>query len=66
MVLAEKDLVVSNKASRAWNDKTKSKIKTLKLMPGAYHELTKEINNHFIFEASLKFMGDRLSTTGAD
>ena len=33
----------------------------MKLMPGAYHELTKETNNHFIFEAALKFMGERLA-----
>ena len=27
---------------------------------GAYHELTKEPNNHVLFEASLTFMGERL------
>ena len=30
-------------------------------MPGAYHELSKEPNNHFMFEASLRFMGERLA-----
>lgn len=65
MVLAEKEAIVSNKASKAWRDKTKSKVKKLKLMPGAYHELTKEPNNHVLFEEALKFMGERLVATTA-
>ena len=60
MVLAEKEYIVNNRASRAWRDKTKTKIKALKLMPGSYHELTKEPNNHILFEAALNFMGERL------
>ena len=63
MVLAEKDHVVNNKASRAWRDKTRSKIKTLKLIPGAYHELAKEPNNDALFESALRFMGERLSSS---
>ena len=65
MVLAEKDHIVSNRASKAWRDKTKSKIKTLKLVPGAYHELAKEPNNDALFEASLKFIGERISQGSA-
>lgn len=61
MVLAEYEHVVSNKASKAWHSLTKSKVRQMKLMPGAYHELTKEPNNAFIFEAALKFMGERLA-----
>ena len=53
MVCGEKDVIVNNKASKAWHSKTASKIKSLKLMPGAYHELTKETNNHFLFEEAL-------------
>ena len=30
------------------------------MVPGAYHELTKEHNNHILFEAALKFMGEML------
>ena len=29
-------------------------------MVGAYHELTKELNNHVFFETALKFMAQRL------
>ena len=29
-------------------------------MAGSYHELSKEPNNHVLFEESLKFMGERL------
>uniref|UniRef100_A0A7S3ML42 Uncharacterized protein n=1 Tax=Favella ehrenbergii TaxID=182087 RepID=A0A7S3ML42_9SPIT len=32
----------------------------MRLMAEAYHELSKEPNNHVLFEASLKFMGERL------
>ena len=60
LVLAEKDAVVSNKASRQWHEQTSSKVKELKLIPGAYHELTKEPNNHQVFETCLKFMVKRL------
>ena len=60
LVLAEKDVIVNNKRSREWHDKTSSKVKQLRLMAGAYHELSKEPNNHVLFEASLKFMGERL------
>ena len=53
MILAEKDVLVGNKDARKWHAKTASKIKTLKLMAGAYHELNKEPNNNVLFEASL-------------
>ena len=58
--MAEKDAIVCNKASREWHDKTTSKVKELKLIRGAYHELTKEPNNHDVFEQVLKFMAARL------
>ena len=60
LVLAEKDSIVSNKVSRQWHDQTSSKTKVLKLIAGAYHELTKEPNNHMVFETCLKFMAQRL------
>ena len=60
LVLGDKDIIVNNRVSREWHAKTSSKVKKIKLMMGAYHELTKEPNNHVIFEASLLFMGERL------
>lgn len=66
MVLAEKDYIVNNRASKAWRDKNKSKIKMLKLIPGAYHELAKEPNNDVLFESALNFMGQRLSGSGSE
>lgn len=60
LILAEKDVLVSNKVARQWHDQTSSKTKVLKLIPGAYHELTKEPNNHIVFETCLKFMAQRL------
>ena len=66
MVLGEKDVFVNNVSAKDWHAKTASKIKTLRLMAGAYHELTKEPNNNVLFEASLKFMGDRLVASGTD
>ena len=59
-------MIVGNLAAKAWHAQTSSKIKTLRLMAGAYHELTKEPNNNVLFEASLKFMGDRLVASGTD
>ena len=59
--MADKDIIVNNKESRAWHAKTTSKIKQLRLMAGSYHELSKEPNNEILFEASLKFMGERLT-----
>lgn len=32
----------------------------MRLFPGSYHELTKEPNNDKLFEATLRFMGERL------
>jgi alpha-beta hydrolase superfamily lysophospholipase len=55
LILGEKDMVVDNSAARAWHSKTSSKNKDLKLMPGAYHELSKEPNNSVMFETILKF-----------
>ena len=60
LALAEKDSIVSNKVARQWHDQTSSKTKVLKVIQGAYHELTKEPNNHVVFESVLKFMADRL------
>ena len=60
MVLGDKDAVVSNKASKEWHAKTSSKVKSMRLMAGAYHELGKEPNNAVLFEASLQFLGDRI------
>lgn len=60
LIMGEKDVLVGNKASRAWHSKTASKIKTMRLMAGSYHELSKEPNNNVLFETSLQFMGERL------
>ena len=60
LVLGEKDLIVNNRISREWHSKTQSKVKQIKLMIGAYHELSKEPNNGTFFESSLRFMGERL------
>ena len=60
MCLAEKDQIVCNKANREFNDRTSSQIKELKVIRGAYHELSKEPNNHDLFEHVLKFMAKRL------
>jgi len=64
MLLGEKDLIVDNNASRAWHGKTASKMKELKLMPGSFHELSKEPNNAIMFETLLKFTAKR-ETEGA-
>ena len=61
LVMADKDVIVNNKSSKEWHAKTSSKVKQLRLMAGAYHELSKEPNNHVLFEAALKFMGERLT-----
>ena len=58
--VAEKDSIVCNKAIREWHDKTSSQIKEMKMIRGAYHELSKEPNNHDFFEYMLKFMAARL------
>ena len=60
LVLAEKDIIVNNKETKKWHANTSSKIKQLRLMAGSFHELSKEPNNAVLFEASLKFMGERL------
>ena len=62
--MAENDVLVSNKAARKWHVETASEVKTLRLVPGAYHELSKEINNHIVFETALQFMGERLAGKG--
>jgi esterase/lipase len=56
LMLAEKDHLISNKIARVWHEKTKSKDKNMRLIVGAYHELTKEKNNHKVFETMLGFM----------
>lgn len=58
--MADKDVIVNNKETRAWHAKTTSKIKQMRLMAGAYHELSKEPNNGVLFESALKFMGERI------
>jgi hypothetical protein len=63
LVLGEKDEIVNNKDIRAWHAKTSSKDKSIKLMMGAYHELSKEPNNHILFESVLKFMSERVLAT---
>ena len=60
MVLGEKDSIINNKIDKEWHAMTSSKVKQFRLMPSAYHELTKEPNNHIMFDASLKFMAQRL------
>ena len=60
MLLGDKDSTVSTPLAKSWHARTSSKIKTFRLIPNAYHELAKEPNNHIVFEAGLKFMGDRL------
>jgi hypothetical protein len=60
LVLGEKDEIVNNSVNRAWHGKTTSTDKVIKLMVGSCHELTKEPNNHVLFEAVLRFMGERV------
>ena len=67
MFLADKEVLVNNRGNKEWHAKTSSKIKTFRLMANCYHELTKEPDNHKMFDACLKFMGDRLvGQTSAD
>lgn len=61
MILGEKDVIVDNAASRAWHAQTVSKTKDIKLMAGAFHELTKEPNNTVLFETVLKFCVKRVA-----
>lgn len=65
LVLGEKDEIVNNKTSRAWHAKTSSKDKQIKLMVGAFHELSKEPNNHVLFESVLRFMAERVPAAKA-
>jgi len=60
LVLGDKDEIVNNSVNRAWHSKTTSTDKVIKLMVGSCHELTKEPNNHVLFEAVLRFMGERV------
>ena len=62
-MLGEKDVIINNAVNRQWHSKTQSKQKELKLMAGAYHELSKEPTNHVMFESVLKFMNKRLACT---
>lgn len=57
MVIAEKDALVNNKINRKWYDQTISKEKEMRLMPGAYHETTKEPTNHTIFRGDPQVHG---------
>lgn len=63
LVLAEKDAIVNNRLTREWHGKTSSKIKSMRLMPGAFHELAKDQKSDILFEECLKFMGERLTGT---
>jgi hypothetical protein len=56
LILGEKDVIVDNLASRDWHSKTTSEKKELKLMAGAFHELSKEPNNVTFIESILQFM----------
>ena len=62
LVLGEKDVIVCNPTTRKWHARTSTPAakKEIKLMAGSYHELTKEPNNHVMFEAVMKFMNKRL------
>ena len=60
MVIGDKDKIVNNKVNKEWHSKTSSQTKQLKLMVNAHHELSKEPNNGSMFEATLKFMAQRL------
>jgi len=55
MILGEKDTIVDNKASSDWHDKTQSKVKQVKKMLGAFHELSKETNSKDFFDTIIKF-----------
>ena len=63
LVLGEKDLIVNNNSSRAWFTKTQSPQKQIKLMAGAFHELSKEPTNAVLFESCMKFMAERINGT---
>jgi len=52
-MVAEKDHIVCTKSAIKWHEKTKSKDKNLRQIPGAYHELTKEHNNYKVFDTML-------------
>ena len=56
LCLGEKDAIVNNKVTRKWYDRVGSTVKEIKIIPKAYHELSKEPNNDVFFEAVLKFM----------
>ena len=60
LFLGDKDTIVNNRMTMVWHGKTQSKIKGIRRLPGAFHELSKEPNNDKLFESSLKFMGERL------
>ena len=60
LCLGEKDIIVNNRRSKEWHAKTSSKVKQMRLFAGAYHLLAKEPDNHKFFEATLRFMGERL------
>lgn len=55
MILGEKDTIVDNKGASDWHDKTQSKVKQVKKMLGAYHELSKETNSKDFFDTIIKF-----------
>lgn len=62
LVLGEHDVIVNNEKSRQWHQRTSSQHKELKLMQGAYHEVTKEPNSAVLFESMLRFINKRLAS----
>lgn len=67
LVLAEKDKIVDNKRAREWHARTGTPAgnKVIKLVAGAYHEISKEPNNGVMIESVLTFMESRLSDAKA-
>lgn len=59
LLLGDKDIVVSNEGAQKWHSKTSSKVKQLRLLANTFHDLTKEPNNHKVFESILRFLSLR-------
>lgn len=63
MILGEKDTIVDNASASAWHDKTKSTVKQVKKMLGAYHELSKETNSKDFFHTVITFCNQEVAKT---
>ena len=65
MILGEKDSIVDNASTRAWFDQTATTKdqKEMKLMAGAYHELSKELKRVDFVERLLQF-GSKVCPAG--